>query len=132
LHCAIEVAGNAGHIPFPIKAPDGGLSSGPHSVRRRMPPLKVKADTLFQFRAPPVALSAMTKPRHAPQSAPQLRTGGGIPLTRTPSLAWIANSRWTMNGGYIDERGRVKKIAACNCNIPTLRELCASHHLAGG
>jgi hypothetical protein len=29
-----------------------------------------------------------------------------------------------MNGGYIDERGRVKKIAVCKCNFPIQRELC--------
>jgi hypothetical protein len=37
-----------------------------------------------------------------------------------------------MNGGYIDERRRVKKIALCKCNISHSAGTSRSHHLVGG
>src|SRR6185295_19510382 len=79
----VEVAGNAGHIAFPVKAPDGGLPSWPHSFvgdERRH-----SRSRLIHYSVPRSACrpgwerlaSARTT------SAPQLRTGGGIPRTRT-------------------------------------------------
>jgi hypothetical protein len=91
--------------------------------RRRMPPLKVKADTLFSsaLRLSPRSATTSFGTHHIRASAAHWWRHS---TDKNPSLAWIANSRWTMNGGYIDERRRVKKIAVCTCIFLTQRELC--------
>jgi len=74
-----------------------------------------KADMHF-FRARPIAPYRERQVSARTTSAPQLRVGGGIP--RLPALAWSqSDSRWTMSGGYIDERRCVKKIAVCHCDF---------------
>jgi hypothetical protein len=68
------------------------------------------------FRARPIAPYRERRVSARTTSAPQLRFGGGI--SSLPALAWTqSNSRWTMSGGYIDERRHVKKIAVCHCDF---------------
>jgi hypothetical protein len=99
--------------------------------RRRMPPLKVKADTLFSsaLRLSPRSATTSFGTHHIRASAAHWWRHS---TDKNPSLAWIANSRWTMNGGYIDERRRVKKIALCTCNFSHTTGTVPAHYLAGG
>jgi len=126
----VEVAGNAGHIAFPVKAPDGGLPSWPHSFvgdERRH-----SRSRLIHYSVPRSACrpgrerlaSARTT------SAPQLRTGGGIPRTRTHrSLGLpIRDGLWMVVILMKDAASRKSRYA--NVIFPTRRELLPSHHLA--